>query len=104
MKRLKKYRILENLSNRLFWDVNTSLLDWEKDIQLIVLRVVERGTIEEWRTIIRKYGLPKIVATAKKIRSMDVLSVNFLAQISDTPITEFQCYNSKQLSQKHWAN
>ena len=96
--------MLESLSNRLFWYVDPSSLDWEKDIQLIVLRVVERGTIEEWRTIMRKYGLNKIVATAKKIRSMDALTANFLAQISDTPITEFQCYNSKQFSQKHWVN
>jgi hypothetical protein len=96
--------MLENLSNRLFWDVDPSLLDWEKHIKLIVLRVVERGTIEEWKTIVRKYGLTNIVATAKKIRSMDALTANFLAQISDTPITEFQCYNTIQLNQQHWVN
>jgi hypothetical protein len=79
-------------------------LDWEKDIQLIVLRVVERGTIEEWKTIMRKYVLTNIVAKAKKIRSMDALAANFLAQISDTPITEFQCYNTRQLNQQHWVN
>lgn len=104
LKYLKKYKMLENLSNRLFWDVDPSSLDWEKDIQLIILRVVERGTIEEWRTIMCKYGLNKIVAKAKKIRSMDLMAVNFLAQISDTPITEFQCYNSKHLSLNHWVN
>ena len=96
--------MLENLSNRLFWDVDSSSLDWEKDMPLIVFRVVERGTIEEWRTILRKYGLNKIVATAKKIRSMDLMAVNFLAQISDTPITEFLCYNTRQLNEQHWVS
>ncbi len=95
--------MLENLSNRLYWDVDPSSLDWEKDMPLIVIRVVERGTIEEWRTILRKYGLNKIVATAKKIRSMDLMAVNFLAQISDTPITEFLCYNTRQFNQQHWV-
>jgi hypothetical protein len=70
---------------------------------LIVIRVVERGRIEEWRAIVRKYGLYKIIATAKKIRSMDLLAVNFFAQISDTPITEFLCYNTRQLNQQHWV-
>jgi hypothetical protein len=94
--------MLENLSNRLFWDVDPSSLDWERDMPLIVIRVVERGTLEEWRTIMRKYGLSNIVATAKKVRSMDALAANFLAQISDTPISEFQCYTTRQLNQQHW--
>jgi hypothetical protein len=96
--------MLESLSNRLFWYVDPSSLDWERDMPLISTRVVERGTVAEWKTILHQYGLNKIIATAKKIRSMDLMVVNFLAQISDTPITEFQCYNSKQLNQQHWVN
>ena len=94
--------MLENISPRLFWDVNPDLLDWEKDMPLIITRVAERGTLEEWRTIVRKYGMDKIVAVAKEVRSMDLLAVNFIAQISGTPITEFRCYNTRQLSQRHW--
>ena len=95
--------MLENLSNRLFWDVDPSLLDWESDMPLIITRVVERVTVAEWKTIVHKYGLTKIVATAKKVKSMDALAANFLAQISDTPISEFQCYTTRQLSQQHWV-
>lgn len=94
--------MLENLSPRLFWDVNPDLLDWEKDMPLIITRVSERGTLQEWRTIVSRYGLDKIVAVAKEVRSMDLLAVNFIAQISGTPITEFRCYNTRQLSQRHW--
>jgi hypothetical protein len=94
--------MLENLSDRLFWDLDTNALDWEKDISLIITRVLERGTLEEWKTIERKYGLNKIVGVAKEIRSMDLLAINFLAQISGTPITEFRCYNSKQSTPVHW--
>ena len=96
--------MLENLSTRLFWDVNPDQLDWEKDMPLIITRVAERGTLEEWRAIVRRYGMVKIIAVAKEVRSMDLLAVNFLAQISGTPITEFRCYNSKQLSQRDWIS
>jgi len=72
-------------------------------MQLIITRVVERGTVAEWKTILHQYGLNKIIATAKKIRSMDLMAVNFLAQISDTPITEFLCYNTRQFNQQHWV-
>ena len=96
--------MLENLSNRLFWDVDPNSLDWEKDMPMIITRVVERGTVAEWKTIMHKYGLNKIIATAKKIRSMDLMAVNFLSQISDTPITEFLCYNTRQLNEQHWID
>jgi hypothetical protein len=102
LKNFLKKIMLQNLSDRLFWDVDPTLLDWDRDIQLIITRVFERGTLEEVRAVIRKYGWTKIVAAAKKIRSMDLLAVNFLAQISDTPITEFLCYNTRQLNQQHW--
>jgi hypothetical protein len=94
--------MLRNLSDRLFWDVDPESLDWEKDISLIITRVLERGTLKEWRTIEKKYGLNKIVSVAKEIRSMDLLAINFLAQISGTPLTEFRCYNSRQSTRGHW--
>jgi hypothetical protein len=69
---------------------------------LIITRVAERGTLEEWRAIVRRYGLDKIIAVAKEVRSMELLAVNFLAQISGTPIAEFRCDNTIQLSRRHW--
>ncbi len=94
--------MLENLSKRLFWDTNSAQLDWDKDSPLIITRVVERGTLEEWRVIVRRYGLDKIISVAKEIRYMDLMAINFLAQISGTPLTEFRCYNTIQLNRQHW--
>ncbi|MFN4285578.1 MAG: DUF6922 domain-containing protein [Lacibacter sp.] len=94
--------MLHHLSDRLFWDVNPALLDWEKDMPLIITRVVERGTLEEWRVIEQQYGLQKIVAAAKEIKSLNYIAANFLAQISGTPITEFRCYTTRQLHRQHW--
>jgi len=95
--------MLENLSNRLFWDVDPAVLDWDKDIHLIIVRVFERGTLDEVRTLIKKYGWSKIAESAKNIRSLDIMAANFIAKISDTPITDFRCYNTRQLSSQHWV-
>lgn len=94
--------MLNKLSNRLFWDVNPQSLDAEKDIAFIISRVVERGTLEEWRVIVAEYGIAKIVRVAKELKSLDIKAANFLSQISDTPITEFKCYNIKQSNPRHW--
>lgn len=94
--------MLENLSNRLFWDVDPNKLDWEKDMPLIITRVFERGTLEEVQTTIKKYGIGRIAAIAKTIRSMDIMAANFIATLSETPLTEFECYSNRQLSKLHW--
>lgn len=103
LKNFLKKIMLQNLSDRLFWDVDPTLLDWDRDIQLIITRVFERGTLEEVRAVIRKYGWTKIVSAAKNIKSLNILAANFIARMSGTPITEFQCYNTRQLREQHWV-
>jgi len=44
----------------LFWNVEVSKLDVERDAVAILARVLERGRMEDVRWLIRKYGLPRI--------------------------------------------
>jgi hypothetical protein len=90
------------LPPHLFWDVNPENLEWEKNHQLIIERVLERGTLDQWKTIVSVYGLEKIVDTVKKMRSLDPVSLHFIAAISGSPLTEFRCYNTRYLAGGHW--
>ena len=90
------------LPTHLFWDVNPDNLEWEKNHQLIIERVLERGTLDQWKTIVSVYGLKKIVETVKKMRSLDPVSLHFIAAISHSPLNEFRCYNTRSLTQGHW--
>ncbi|MEO6219398.1 MAG: hypothetical protein ABIO81_03150 [Ginsengibacter sp.] len=90
------------LPTHLFWDVNTSTLEWKKNANLIIERVLQRGTLEQWKTIMSIYGLKKIVNTVKIMRSVDPVSLHFIAAISHTPLDKFRCYNTRYLTQHHW--
>ncbi|MBI3259347.1 MAG: hypothetical protein HYZ54_07750 [Ignavibacteriae bacterium] len=41
----------------LFWDCNLETLDVEKHKRQIIVRVLERGTLEDWQTIKELYGI-----------------------------------------------
>jgi hypothetical protein len=93
---------VSQLPRHLFWDVNPENLEWQMNHQLIIERVLERGTLDQWRTIVSVYGLEKIVETVKQMRSLDPVSLHFIAAISHTPLTEFRCYHTRYLTQEHW--
>jgi hypothetical protein len=47
-------------------------------------------------------GDQQLVETVKKMRSLDPVSLHFIAAISHTPLSEFRCYNTRYLTQGHW--
>jgi len=99
---LNNSKPISQLSSSLFWDVRPENLEWEKNHTLIIERVLELGTLDQWRTIVSVYGLDKIVETVKKMRSLDPVSLHFIATISHSPLSEFRCYNTSYLTQGHW--
>lgn len=92
----------ELLSKHLFWDINPEILDWEVNKKTIIGRVLERGTIEEWRCIVKIYSLDTITEILKNFRNLNPIDLNFIATISHTPKENFRCYNTKLLTSQHW--
>lgn len=54
-----------NLPRRLFWDWRYDDIDWHKMSRSIIARVIERGSWEEWREMIRFYGYDNVVHALK---------------------------------------
>ena len=91
-----------NLSEYLFWDTDPVSVDWEKNAQAIIVRVLERGTLLDFREIKRYYGDDKIIQAATSARSLSKKTVNFIAAIFEVPLTQFRCYKDKQFPELQW--
>lgn len=50
---------------RLLWDADPSLLDQKVHQQLIIERVLNYGTLANWRWLIAHYGIHNVLATLK---------------------------------------
>lgn len=88
---------IANLSPELFWDVDRETVDPREHREFVVQRVVERGTIADWRFLRKQYGLDGIVDSAKKLRSLDPASLSFLSSVGHVPKEDFRCFTAK-----HW--
>ena len=89
---------ISQLSPHLFWEYDCGDLDTVKDKDLIILRVLEYGLIEDWRFVQETYSIDEIRSAAVNSRSLDEVAMNFVAFYTKTAIEEFRCYKQMQLT------
>ncbi|MBN2777742.1 MAG: hypothetical protein JXR36_08870 [Bacteroidales bacterium] len=89
-------------SINLFWDIDIQSLDYQKHLAFIIARVLDYGTLQDWKELIRYYPKDQIKDAALQIRSLFPKSLNFIALYLNTPITEFRCYKLRQSTPTLW--
>ncbi|MCU0425280.1 MAG: hypothetical protein MUF71_06600 [Candidatus Kapabacteria bacterium] len=82
------------LSPALFWDVRPETIDWDAHARFVIERVLTRGTLEDWRTIVRFYGLERLAQEVVQMRSLDRQTLAFCSVVFDIPKEQFRCYNN----------
>ncbi len=91
-----------DFSKHLFWDIDAKKLDFIKYKHYVINRVMQYGFYKDWKNILQFYGLDTITDTAKKIRDLDMKSMEFLSLLSNVPKEDFECYTTTQSNPKHW--
>ena len=94
--------IVLGLSKTLFWDVDPYTVEAEKHDAFIVDRVLQMGTMEEFKAIKEYYGKDRILAIAMQLRYMDERVLHFCSVYFNVPLDQFRCYTQKQLNLSHW--
>lgn len=90
------------LSTHLFWDVNKDNLDMDKDMSLIIRRVLEYGLWNDWEIIHARYGIDLITEITAGFREIEPKAANFIAKLSGLPLDRFRCYTTRQSTNRHW--
>jgi len=86
-----------NLSQYLFWDYNTSLLDPNIDKKLILERVFTRGTENDEKEVFNYYGKEIIKNTILDVKYFDKKTLNYLSLILGISKENFKCYKKSLL-------
>ncbi|WP_158605216.1 DUF6922 domain-containing protein [Hanamia caeni] len=98
----KKNEINNLFNATLFWDVDFSSLDPEKNSRLIIERVFSLGTIDEIKVTIRYYGKNRVVNILENLAYLDPKTLNFVSLLFDKPKNEFRCYSKRLSSPQLW--
>jgi hypothetical protein len=84
--------ILSKLSEYLFWDCNSAILDPKIDKNLILERIFSRGTENDEKEAFNYYGQDLIKHTVLDIKYFDKKTLNYLSIVFNIPKEEFRCY------------
>lgn len=99
----KPERSKPNLPQRLFWEFDYEQMDWQKNAEIVIERVVERGAPEEWEEMIRFYGKKKVVAILKnKITYLTDRAIKKVCDFFEIKPEDLKCYIRKQSRPQHW--
>jgi len=79
------------VNRQLFWDVDFKKLDYKKDADFIIARVLIYGDVSDYKLIKKKYGIKKIKETAKKVNYPNKKSLIFWSNVFNLPFKSFQC-------------
>ena len=89
---MSTYSYISMLSPVLFWDVDREHIDVEQHSAGLIQRVLEYGTLQDWRLTREFYGMDRIVADCKRLarcltqtkKTIDVINSDSLPKHSGT--------------------
>ena len=91
-----------NLPNHLFWDTDIQSIDFNKNARFVIQRVIQKGSIDDWKTIKDFYGIGFIKREILLMRNLDAKTLNFFSVIFSVKKKNFRCYSIQQSTPKHF--
>ena len=79
------------LNKLLFWDSDINAIDWQTHADSVIVRVLERGDLEDFREIRKFYGDEAIKKAAQKARYLSDRTLSFVSFFFELPKTSFEC-------------
>lgn len=83
-------------NHRLFWDVDLNQIDTDKHEKFIIVRIFERGDVEDIRQCRRFYSNSKIKSALLNSKHFLQSRLYLAAAIIDEPIENFKCYTTQK--------
>jgi len=91
MKSINKKETQKLLHSPLFWDTNASHIDTDRNARFIIERVISRGTLNDWKTLLAFYGNDKVRKEVLSIRFLDPKTLCYLSVFFDIEESNFRC-------------
>lgn len=86
---------IAGFSPHLFWDVDRSKIDIEKNKKLIVERVLQRGSRSDLDALLNHYDKSEVREVIKQLPWLNEKDIAFVHVFFDIPLNELKCYTKK---------
>ena len=66
-----------NIRPHLLWEYNLETFNWQKSYKIVIERVIQLGTLDDWREMMSFYSLEQIHETVEWSKQLDNRDKNF---------------------------
>jgi hypothetical protein len=84
-------RTTPRLSHSAFWDIDLSKLDLDRYADFTIIRVFERGTLNDIQQILGYYGEPRIIHTITHAKSLQSRAIALGQKFFNLSPNQFAC-------------
>ena len=95
-------QVHSRIREHLLWEFDYDNFNYDSGRKIVVERVVQRGNMADWLTILNLYGYDGVREEIKKLPYLTAKDMNFVQFIFDIPLNELKCYMKKQSATGHW--
>ena len=88
----------------LFWEYDLEYFDFQKEIQVVVQRVIERGASEDFYAMFNLYGAEAVKATTRNIPSFCQRDLEFINNVLEVPYSELLAYQNMKTFPDQWPH
>jgi hypothetical protein len=99
---MQNQSLVSKLSEHLFWDVDKSKLDTDRNKTYIIERVFSRGDLDDMKILCKIYDTKTIRKEIKKAGALDNKTLNWAVLFLNLNKTDFKCYSKTQSNTTHW--
>lgn len=89
------------LSRRAFWDVDLKQLDFDRYPEFTIVRIMERGTSNDIREVIRYYGKDKVQSTLTNSERLLPRAQIILRRLFHLHNSDFKCPTGTQRAKNY---
>jgi hypothetical protein len=82
----------------IFWDVDFEKIDYDAKANWVIVRVFERGDVQDIRNCRRYYGDEKVKHALLNSKFLMLHTLYLASAIVEEPIENFRCYINRQLN------
>lgn len=94
--------LMDQLSPTLFWDARAGTVDAEKHASQVIQRVVERGTLAEWKATRQHYSDDRLRAVITSLRELSPRDVAFCCVALNLKKENFRCCTARPFPRAPW--
>ena len=90
------------ISPRVFWDTDTTTLDFEKDKLYVMDKVLNYGVWDDFVAMMKYYGKDAVKKEVVRLPYLKKDVLNFLCFYLGLQPAQFECYTRRQSQEPHW--